>query len=188
MKKLIYLVAIGGIIIFSSCGSGNKSGKDNKDTISKTDNSSNVAIEITSWDLYKKYTVDFQKSYDEKNVGKTFNISNLIVQFIQEGDKGSKEIDCIAYDPKNDSLTEGKETKKATHKLNGKELKSMEFSYSFKFKLSDPKEADNLKNVDNNYLPKETIYTYFNVVSIQGVLSEVGSNFLAFDKCKILKK
>jgi len=188
MKKTLLLLAIAGILIISSCGSGNKSDKDKKDTIAKTDSTTKGTTEISSWDLYKKYTLDFAKASDEKNTGKQFKVSNLLVQFIQEGDNGAKEIDCCGYNPQTDSLTEGKETKKTTHKLNGKELKSMEYSYSFKFKLADPKEAEGLKKIDNNDMPNETIYTYFNVVTIEGTMSEVGSNFLTFDKCKITDK
>jgi len=187
-KTTLFLLAIAGIFIFSSCGSGNKSDKGKKDSIAKTDSAAKVATEISSWDLYKKYTVDFAKASDEKNTGKKFKISNLIVQFIQDGDNNSKEVDCIAYNPQNDSVTEGKEIKKTTRRLNGKELKSMEYSYSFKFKLKDPKDAENLKKLDNNDMPNETIYTYFNVVTIEGTMSEVGGNFLAFDKCKITDK
>ncbi len=187
MKKVLFLLTIAGVFILSSCGSGSKN-KSGKDTLAGKDSTVKGTVAIASWDLYKKYNNDFQKAMDEKNVGKTFKISNLLVQFIQSGDNGSKEIDCVAFDPKNDSLTEGHTSKTTKYKLNGKDLFPVKYGYSFKFTLANPKDADGLKKFDNNDAASEVVYTYFNVVTIEGSMTEVGGNYLSFDKCKILDK
>lgn len=188
MKKNLFLLTVAAVFFFSSCGSGNKTDKDKKDTVTNADSTKKGDVETESWALYKKYTADFQKAFDEKNVGKKFKINNLIVQFIQEGDDGSRKIDCLAYNPDGDSLTEGQATKPTKYKMNGKDLKPLEFGYTFSFKLADPKDAESLKKFDNNDMPNEAVYTYFNMVTIEGDMSEVGSNFLSFDKCKITDK
>jgi hypothetical protein len=185
MKKILFLIIIAGVIAFSSCGSGKKD-KSGIDSLASRDTTAKGLLTIKSWDLFKKFSKNFE-SLGEKNIGKSFKISNLLVQDINKKNKDTVEIECLAYNPSNDSLT-GQAGKSTVFKLNGKTLHPGIFGYSLKFILANPKEADTLKKVDNNDMTNETVYTFYNVVTIVGTMTEVGGNFIGFGKCKITSK